>query len=202
MLGLAESERPIAIAVDELDAQPWLLNCQNGTLDLRTGAFTEHRRGDLITRITPTEYDPLARDARWDLFVKQVMPDEDVRRYVQKALGYSLTGTGVEGGIFLPYGPTHTGKTTILEAVLAALGEYAVAMDVETLTGDRKYRDGGRARPDLVRLFGARVAISTEVPAGVRLDEALVKKLTGGDTFWARNGYDFVGMLREAERNP
>lgn len=198
MLSLAESEHPIAVSVDEIDAQPYLLNCQNGTLDLRTGELRDYRRTDLITKITPTSYDSNARDERWELFVKQIMPDDEVRRYVQKALGYSLLGTGVEGGFFLPYGDTHTGKTTLLEAVKSALGDYVVAMDVETLTGDKRHRDGGRARPDIVRLFGARLVISTEVPGGVKLDEALVKKLTGGDSLWARNGYEFTGIEKPA----
>ena len=193
MVRLTESERPVPLLPEQLDTLPWLLNCVNGTLDLRNGRLRGHSRVDLITRITPTAYDPDARDDRWTRFVEQVMPDEDVRRYVQKGLGYSITGTGLEGGLFLPYGPTHTGKTTMLETAAAALGSYAVTMDVDTLIGDPRHRDGGRARPDLIRLFGARLVISTEVPENAHLDAALVKKLTGGDSLWARTGYEFSG---------
>jgi putative DNA primase/helicase len=187
MLKLAETELPMPVTIPQLDADPWLLNVRNGTLDLRTGAIREHRRKDMITRIAGADYDSAARDERWAQFLEQAMPDEDVRRYVQRALGYSLTGTGAEGGIFLPYGPTHTGKTTLLEAVRAALGTYAVTMDVSTLTG--RAPSAGSARSDIVRLFGSRFVVSTEVPAGVKLDEALVKKLTGGDSLAARALY-------------
>jgi putative DNA primase/helicase len=198
MVHVAETEPPVPITVEMLDADPWLLNVQNGTLDLRTGKLRNHSRDDLITRITPTEWYVDAQDERWDLFVEQTMPDEGVRSYVQKALGYSLTGSGAEGGMFLPYGDTHTGKTTLLESCKAALGSYAVTMDVETLTSHQRNRDGGRPRFDLVRLMGARLVVSTEVPAGVRLDEALVKKLTGGDTFVARGLYARTGDEAQA----
>jgi putative DNA primase/helicase len=189
MLKLAESELPVPITLTQLDVEPWLLNCQNGTLDLRTGELRRHDRDDLITRICPIAYDPGAHDDRWDLFVEQVMPDPEIRRYVQRALGYSITGTAEKGVMFLPYGPTHSGKTTLLETVKGALGSYAIATNVATLTGGKATIDGGRPRSDIVRLFGSRLAISTEVPAGVRLDEALVKALTGGDTITARTLY-------------
>lgn len=187
MLELAQSEVGISVLLSDLDAEPWRLTTQNCTLDLRTGTPYAFDRANLSTRITPTRYNPYARDARWEQFLEDTLPDEDVRRYVQKALGYSLTGTGAEGGIFLPYGPTHTGKTTLLEAVKAALGTYAVGMDVSTLTG--RAPNAGAPRSDLVNLFGARVVVSTEVPAGVKLDEALIKKLTGGDTLVYRTLY-------------
>jgi putative DNA primase/helicase len=189
MLELAETEIPIPITLDQLDAEPGLLNVQNGTIDLSSGELREHNRDDLITRICPVAFDPSAHDERWMQFLDQVMPDKDVRRYVQKSLGYSLTGSGVEGDLFLPYGPTHTGKTTLLEVSKAALGSYALTMDVETLTGSGRNRDGARPRHDIVRLFGARLVISTEVPAGVRLDEALIKKFTGQDSLFARGVY-------------
>jgi putative DNA primase/helicase len=184
---LTESE--VAITLGQLDEEPWLLNCQNGTIDLRTGKLQPHDRTDLITRITPVEHDPSAVDLRWSQFLDQVMPNPDIRSYVQRGLGYSTTGSGLEGNMFLAGGPTHTGKTTLLEAVKASLGSYAITMDVETLTGSNRHRDGGRPRFDILRLFGARLVVSTEVPAGVKLDEALVKKFTGGDSLLARGLY-------------
>jgi putative DNA primase/helicase len=189
MLRLGETELPMPVKLVDLDAAGNVLNVQNGTLDLQEGYLREHRRGDMLTRIAAAPYDPDVHDERWELFIKQTMPDEDVRRYVQKALGYSVLGRGTEGSIFLPYGPTHTGKTTLLEAVKSALGSYAVAMDVSTLVGNPRSMDSGRPRSDLVRLFGSRFVVSTEVPNGVKLDEALVKKLTGGDTVAARTLY-------------
>jgi putative DNA primase/helicase len=198
MLKLAETELPIPVTVEQLDAAPWLLNVQNGTIDLRTGHLKPHDRDDLITRICPIAYDPTALDERFEMFLGDILPDQDVEWYVQKALGYSTTGDAREGNLFLPYGETHTGKTTLLEAVKSTLGDYAITVDVETLTGSQRNRDGSRARYDLVRLIGTRFAVSTEVPAGAKLDDALVKKLTGGDTFVARGVYEREGQEARA----
>src|SRR5690606_19314741 len=90
MITLAESHLPVA--QDQLDTDPWLLNVQNGTLDLKTGVLMPHNRKQLLTKICPVAYHESASSELWDSFLKRVLPDEEVRNFVQRAVGYSLTG--------------------------------------------------------------------------------------------------------------
>lgn len=189
MVELAQTEKGIAVHLDQLDVDPWLLNCENGTVNLKTLEIHEHRREDLCTRITACPYDPRAKDPVWDKFLRGVLPDADIRTYIQTAAGYTITGDDAEGIMLLAHGPTHTGKTTFLEAIKATLGSYAVTMAIETISRSRHGREPGRARSDLVRLYGARFVSSTEAPENVQLDEARVKEMTGGDTNVARTLY-------------
>ncbi len=184
MVSLAQSEPEMPITFDELDRDPWLLNCLNGTIDLKTGGLREHRREDYISKLAPTEYDPDARSALWESFLDRVLPDPEVQRYVQKALGYSLTGsTGLEK-LFFAYGPPATGKSTLLAAVQAAMGDYAATADFETFL--QRSHVSGAPRNDIARLAGKRLVCSVEVEDGRRLAEGLINMLTGGDTITAR----------------
>ncbi|MFQ6026633.1 MAG: hypothetical protein ACE5Q6_03865, partial [Dehalococcoidia bacterium] len=106
LLWCAQSETGIPILPGDLDADPWLLNCRNGTLDLRTGELLPHRRGDYITRICPVEYDPDAGFALLDDFLERILPDPEVQSFVQRSVGYSLTGLTSEEKLFFAYGPT------------------------------------------------------------------------------------------------
>src|SRR5262249_50389550 len=97
MVELTQSEPGLQVQQSTLDSNPWLLNVQNGTLDLQTGKFREHRREDFITKIIPTNYDPKATCREWNAFLEQVMPDNpDQIKFLQKAIGYSLTGSTKE----------------------------------------------------------------------------------------------------------
>lgn len=184
MINLARSEPGIPIAMQELDRNPWLLNCKNGTLDLKTGILKEHRSDDFITKMAPVEYNPNARSSLFTSFIKQVLPNPDVRQYVQKALGYSITGnTGLEK-LFFAYGPPATGKSTLMAAVEACLGDYAATSDFETFL--QRSHINGAARNDIARLAGKRFVTSIEVEDGKKLAEGLVNQLTGGDTVTAR----------------
>lgn len=184
MISLAESEPGIPITQGEFDRDPWLLNCQNGTLDLRTGELREHRRGDFITRLVPTEYDPGARSELFQAFLDRILPDPEVQRFTQKAAGYSITGSTELEKLFFPYGPAATGKSSLISAMQACMGDYAVMADFDTFL-QRSYTTGG-ARNDIARLAGARLVASIEVEDGKRLAEGLINQLTGGDTVTAR----------------
>lgn len=184
MISLAESEIDVPILIDDMDKDPWLLNVVNGTVDLRTGDLRGHRRGDYITKMAPAEYHPEARSELLDAFLERILPDTDVRLYVQKALGYSLTGdTGLEK-LFFAYGPPATGKSSLLAAVEAALGGYAATADFETFL--QRSHVSGAPRNDIARLVGRRFVTSIEVEDGKRLAEGLLNQLTGGDTVTAR----------------
>lgn len=188
MITLAQSDARLALRADDLDADPWLLNVANGTIDLRTGALRPHRREDLMTKLAPVAYDAAARLDLFDAFLFQTFGgDAELIRYVQKAAGYGLCGDTREEVIFIAHGPTGGGKTTLAEALRAALGDYAAAADPETFLVS--HRDGGAPRADIARLHGRRLVVGVEVDQGRHMAEGLVKQLTGGDTVVARHLY-------------
>ena len=168
---------------DALDTDPWLLNVENGTLDLRTGQLHRHRPDDLITKVAPVHYDPEAVCPTWDMFLKRIMAgDEALVHYLQKIFGYSLTGVAREQCIFLAYGGGANGKSTAITAVTSVIGAYAQHTPTETLLVKRN--DG--IPNDVARLHGARLVTAAEAECHRRLAEALVKQLTGGDKIAAR----------------
>ena len=134
MVALAESEEGIAIRESTLDADPWLLNVANGTLDLRTGQLREPDPADLITRTLELEYDPKARAPRWQLFLARIFnADDDLGRFVQRAVGYSLTASTREQVFLILYGSGANGKSTFLETVRAMLGPLAQLRDAKAI---------------------------------------------------------------------
>lgn len=186
MLALAETEAPVIARVEELDADPYLVNLLNGTLDLRTGDLREHRREDLLTKLAPVAYDPDARCPRFLDFLGTALDgDEELVGFLQRAVGYSLTGDTSEQCLILLTGEGANGKTTLLETIAALLGEYAVHADASTFMT----RPGGGPRPDVARLRGRRLVVSSEVEADARFAEVFVKQATGGDVLVARQLY-------------
>src|SRR5262249_22007794 len=184
MVELATSEPGVPVLPDELDADPWVLNVANGTLDLRTGILRPHDRADLLTKLAPITYDPAARLDVWDQFLTEATnEDAALRDFLQRLVGYTLTGVPSEEIFLLVFGPLASGKSTFLEAVRATLGDYALTADFEMFLQRRG--DPG-IRNDLARLAGARMVASIEVAEGKRLAQGLVKQLTSGDTVTAR----------------
>jgi putative DNA primase/helicase len=183
-VNLARTERAVIVDPNTLDGDPWLFNAANGTIDLRTGELREHRREDLLTRLTLVVYQPGARSERWDSFLERVTGgNAELADFLQRAGGYSLTGHTSEEVLFFAHGPTATGKSSQLEALKAVLGEYAATADFETFL---KRRGDAGIRNDIARLAGARFVVSIEVDDGKALAEGLLKLLTGGDTVAAR----------------
>jgi len=185
MIKAARSEPSIPVRPDDLDADPWLLNAQNGTVDLRTGELREHRREDLISKLTPVDYDPNAKAPTWEAFLERVLQSEGLRTFVQRAVGYSLTGDSRERVLLILHGMGRNGKSTFLEAIREALGAaegYAMKTPAETLMA----KPAGSIPNDIARLKGARFVCASETEAGRRLAEALVKEITGNDTISAR----------------
>lgn len=185
MIDLAQSEEGIPACPEDLDPDPWLLNVKNGTLDLRTGKLREHRREDLITKLAPVEYNAKAKAPTWETFLERVLPSEALRTFVQRAVGYSLTGDNRERVLLILYGMGRNGKSTFLEAIREMLGAedgYAMKTPAETLMA----KPAGGIPNDIARLKGARFVSSSETEAGRRLAEALVKEITGNDTISAR----------------
>jgi len=187
MVAMAESEPGIPVLPAQLDANPWLFNCLNGTVDLKTGALCPHRREDLLTRLAPIEYWADAQLDLWGKFLQDATGgDAELAAFLQRAAGYSLTGLTTEEVLFFVHGPAAAGKSTFLETLKAHMGDYATTADFETFL---IRRDVGSARPDIARLAGSRFVASIEVDQGKKLAEGLVKMLTGGDTVTARHLY-------------
>jgi putative DNA primase/helicase len=183
MLSLAESEPGIPISPGQMDANPWLLNCRNGTIDLKTGALRPHNRADLITRLAPVEFDPLAPCPLWEKFLDHIQKsNQDVISFIQRILGYSLSGDCREQCLFVLWGSGANGKSTLLGIISSILGNYAMQTPTETLLAKQR----GEIPNDIARLNGPRFVTALEVAQGRRLAESLVKQLTGQDTISAR----------------
>jgi putative DNA primase/helicase len=183
MIDDARALPPIPILPDALDADPWLLAVANGTVDLRTGELCAHRRRDLITKLAPVTYDPDARAPAWAAFLERVFAgDGELIGFLRRAVGYSLTGQTGEQVFFILHGTGANGKSTLLEALGAMLGDYGAKTPTETLLIKRS----AGISNDVARLRGARLVTAVEAEDGQRLAESLVKQLTGGDTITAR----------------
>jgi putative DNA primase/helicase len=179
MLELSKSEVPISPA--ELDAEPWLLNVPNGTIDLRTGELRAHRREDLITKMAGATYDPAAEAPAWAATLARVLPSEELRSFFKKLAGYAFSGDVSEHILAVLYGTGANGKSTILNALLAAAGDYGMQAAPDLLVAKK-----GSHPTEVADLFGMRLVASIEVEDGRRLAESLVKQLTGGDKVRAR----------------
>jgi putative DNA primase/helicase len=182
MLKNAEVEPGIPILPEQMDADPLLFNVQNGTVDLRTGELRPHDPLDYITKLAPVAFDPNATAPTFLAFLERVLPDEDVRAFMQRAVGYSLTGDTSEQCLFFLHGGGANGKSTLLAVIQALVGDYGRQAAPELLVT----RGGDRHPTELADLFGARVVVSVEVDDGKRLAETLVKQMTGGDKMKAR----------------
>lgn len=180
----AQSEAGIPIQAEQFDADLFALNCLNGTIDLRTGKLRPHRSEDYCTKLAPVTYDPAARSELWERFLREVCGgDEELIAFLQRAVGYTLTGSTAEEKLFFVHGPAAAGKSTFLEATKSVLGDYAKSADFETFV---QRREAGAVRNDVAELAGRRFVVSIEVDEGKKLAEGLVKLLTGGDTVRAR----------------
>ena len=188
MIDLARSEPGIPVAVEDLDQDPWLLNVENGTIDLRSGVRREHRGRDRITKLAPVSYNPDATCPKFLEFLATIFAEiRALIDFLQRAIGYSLTGLTSEQKLFLLHGGGNNGKTTLEKAIEATLGDYAEATPPETLM--IRYGEGGGPSEDIARLRGARFVSSIESEEGRRLAEAKIKLLTGGDKVVARHLY-------------
>jgi putative DNA primase/helicase len=197
MIEMAKSELGVSVSPDQLDADPWAFNVQNGMLDLQTGRLQSHQREDLITKLSPVAFDPKAVCPTWIAFLDYILGgDEALGRFVQKAVGYSLTGSTQEQCYFILHGSGANGKSTFINTMSALLGGYARHTPTETLL----VKNSDAVRNDIARLQGARFVSAVEAEGGRKLAEALVKQLTGGDKVTARYLYqehfEFVPVFK------
>ena len=189
---LAKVDVRVLLAVDKLDADPWLVASQNAAIDLKTGTIRSFTREDFTSRELGCTADPQATCPRWRRFMEEVFPDAEVRKFIHKAAGYTLTGDTREQVFFFLHGSGRNGKSKFIEAVEKVLGSYGrrAGKGIVAATERGKYPEG-----EVAELLGVRLAAATETEEGERMAESVIKDLTGTDMLRGRElfkkGFDF-----------
>ena len=204
------------VSENDFDRDIWLLNLNNGTLNLRTGELRPHSPDDLITKLASVEYNPQATCPRWGRFIGEIMEpgdgeelgkgiskeeaQEQKARFLQRYLGYCLSGDTREESFLVMYGPTsRNGKSVCVDVVRAVLGDYARTAQAETLMVSGR-KDGRGPSEDVARLAGARMVSVAELPQGGKMDASVVKQLTGRDAVTARflsqNSFEYTPQFK------
>jgi putative DNA primase/helicase len=175
LLTLAQSES--YVEPHQLDSDPMLLNCLNGTVELSTGELRPHRRQDYLTKLVHVEYHPDAACPVWERFIEEVV-DKNLHDYLRKALGYSLTGSVIAKALFVLHGPSNSGKTTLLTTFRELISEYSTVILADTLM--HRTHDNNNTSADLCDLRGARFAHTSECESSQRLSQSRLKGLVQG----------------------
>ncbi|MCP8969702.1 phage/plasmid primase, P4 family [Ectobacillus ponti] len=179
----------VSVRKKDFDSHDFLFNCRNGVIDLKTGELRPHDRELLITKISPFEYDKNAKCPNWLAFMESIFkkhdgqPDHDLIAFMQKAIGYALTGVTKEQVMFFLFGNGRNGKSTFINTIQDLLGDYGRQTNSDTFL--KKRNDSG-INNDVARLDGARFVSAVESEEGQQLSEALVKQITGGEKMSAR----------------
>ncbi len=183
MIEVAKSEPEMAVLPDDLDRDHFMLNCENGTLELLTGKLIAHEPNQLMTKLAPVKFEPAAECPQFMKFIDQIFrSDTDLIRYVQKVIGYSLSGDISEQCFFYLYGLGANGKSVFLETIRNLVGDYGKQTEFTTFLS----RQNDAARNDLAMLKGARFVTAPEVDSGKELSESVIKQVTGGEPLSAR----------------
>ncbi|MGE3230269.1 MAG: phage/plasmid primase, P4 family [Hyphomicrobium sp.] len=181
IVNLARVDRRIAAVTDQWDADPWLLNTPAGAIDLRAGAMRPHRREDHMTKITAVS--PGGDCPLWRAFLHRVTDDDEALiDYLQRLVGYSLTGSTQEHAMAFLYGTGANGKSVFLSTIAGICGDYHRVAPIEVFTQSNQ----DRHPTELAMLRGARLVTAVETEEGRRWAEAKIKALTGGDRIAAR----------------
>lgn len=184
-LGIAKVLPEMRTKTSQYDANPMRFNCLSGVIDLPTGHLLPHNPEDMHSRIAPVELGPVGSECpRWMQFLSDIMcGDAELVAYVQRVVGYIMTGSVKEQCFFILYGDGSNGKSTFINVIYHLLGGYAYNVDIRTFMDiDR----GNAPRNDLAALVGMRFAVSPEWKLGQALDEAILKTFSGGDLVSAR----------------
>lgn len=186
MTTLAASDPEMQVGVNEWDQNPWLLGVQNGVVDLKTGQFRAAVKEDFVLRKCGCDYIAGAECPKFDAFMCQILPDDDIREFVLRGLGYSLTGSTIQQMLFFLYGQGANGKSTLVEVIQKLLGDYSWKADASLFL---KRKQEGESQLKFGPLKARRFVIGSEVEDGAELAAGRVKDLTGGDTMQGRLQY-------------
>lgn len=180
---LARSDRRLAATAEQWDQDLWVLNTPGGVVDLKTGTVRSHRPEDYMTKLAGTAPDPACRIMTWLEFLDRVCgQSSELITFLQRMSGYGLTGSTIEHALFFLFGTGANGKSTFVNALTSALGDYHKTSPIETFTAS----NSDRHPTDLATLRGARLVTSVETEEGRRWAESKIKSLTGGDRISAR----------------
>jgi putative DNA primase/helicase len=184
MVSLAAMEKAIVSVTTDYDRDPWQFNLQNGVLDLKTGKLLPHNRTRLHSKISPVTYDAEAACPLFEKFINEIMAgDQEMIDFLAAAAGYSLTGDTKEQAVMVSHGNGQNGKSVFHLTLKHILGDYAEVASFDTFV--MKKNNNG-PKNDLAKLVGARVVMASESQDGERLDEALIKNITGGEPITVR----------------
>lgn len=184
-IDMAATAPEIRISSDKFDRDPMVLNVESGTIDLKTGKHSPHKRSDLITRKATVQYRPGEKCPRWIQFLHEIFPQgQEMVDWIQRAVGYCLTASVAEQVMFFATGCGKNGKSVFINTLMSMLGSYACETPTDTLMA--KHNGNGGIANDLARLPGVRFVSANETEHGQRLAEAKIKGMTGGDTITAR----------------
>jgi len=182
-VALATTEPGIPVLPEDLDRDPWLLNCANGTLDLRTGDLLPFDKGQMLTLNTGINYQADAQTPRWGQFLAEIMDNnQELIDFLQRVVGYALTGDTSEQALFVLHGTGNNGKTTFLQTLRTMLGDYAAVCGAEAFM--ERYQE--TVRNDLAALRKVRMVCTFEMGENRRVAETLVKQVTGGEPLRVR----------------
>lgn len=189
MVTLAQSEPGVPVQNSELNSNQWLFNCSNGTVDLKTGKLLPHKREDLLTIISPVNYDPHAPHPLWSKFLDRVTGEsKELSHYLQRAIGYSLTGDMRSQVMFFLFGLGNNGKSTFVGTIRKILAGYGAKAPVDMFLARDKTARG--PREDLANLQGKRFIAASEVEVGRKLAVVVIKEMTGGEAIRADRKYE------------
>ena len=183
ILRFARSAPEVVFAPKDADRDPWLLNCENGTIDLRTGELRAHAREDLITRCCPVDYDPNASAPTFEKFLGEIQPKQEVRDYLARLFGYAASGVVREHALGVLWGPGANGKSVLSDVMTHVLGDYAKPGPSSLIVHDGKHTPHPT---DVASTVGSRLVVVHETKRGASFDASKVKLLTGGDKLTAR----------------
>ena len=200
MLGLVQRDERFTLKATELNRNPWLLGVANGVVDLKTGVMRPESRDEFVTKRCPVNFHPTAKSPHWERFISEITATPNgvhngkikpairhhLAAYLQRALGYCLTGDVSEQVMFIAVGSGSNGKNVLLDTFKAISGDYAETIAPEVLMAAKFDNGAEQASPSTRKLAGARVAISSESKDGQKLDLAVVKRHTGGGFITAR----------------
>lgn len=202
---LTEVTPYVSCEVNDLNRDLYAFNCETGTLRFFEQEVDgkrswrvrvdPHRPRDLISKLAPVRFNPTASAPLFMRFLQKVMPNVDLRAFLQRYAGYSLLGLTVEQCLVFFYGAGRNGKSTFVDVLIEILGDYAIAMSIDSFAGESR-RGGAEATPDLARLPGARLVAASEPEMGTHLKDALIKTLTGGEPVAVRRLHqDFFELI-------
>jgi len=181
-VALAAVEKSVSALRGQFDQNKYLLNVANGTLDLRTFTLRPHGREDMLTKIIPVPYNPEAKCPRWLQFLGEIFPDQpDTIDFLQRSLGYTLTGSIEEQCFWLLIGVGKNGKSVFLSTMHHVMGDYAASTSFNTFTVQNGRVSPINPRDGLASLEGARFVRASESDEGKQVSESLLKALTGGE---------------------